>query len=75
MGYRQSQLTTRRLRCQRKRNLNPLNLIDDIKVFASATVGIGNWWVDIDLVLKCCVSLATLVYIVIKIRQLCNTEN
>lgn len=44
-------------------------------MLASATVGIGNWWVDIDLFLKCCVSLATLVYIVIKIQQLCNTKN
>ena len=26
-------------------------------------VGIGNWWVEVDLALKCRVSLATLVYI------------
>lgn len=45
--------------------------IDDIKVLASATVGIGNWWLeDLDLILKCCVSLATLCYIIMRCYKL-----
>jgi len=37
---------------------------------ATATVGIGNVWLQIDPFLKCCVSLASLAYIILKIRQL-----
>ena len=51
-------------------------MIDDIKVVLASTVGIGNWWVtQIDLVLKIGISLATLTYIVLKIRQLLQTTN
>ena len=57
------------MRCRKKRK--SLNLIDDIKVVLASTVGIGNWWVtQIDLFLKISISLATLTYIVLKIRQL-----
>lgn len=49
--------------------------IDDIKVLVSATVGIGNWWLeDLDLILKCAVSLATLVYIIMRCRKLNKNE-
>ena len=36
--------------------------------FASVT-GLGNWMLEIDIILKAGISLATLVYIVMKIRE------
>jgi hypothetical protein len=48
--------------------------LDDFKVLASATVGIGNLMLEIDLILKCGVSLASLVYIILKIKQLIKKD-
>jgi hypothetical protein len=42
----------------------------DIKVFLASITGLGNWLVDIDLILKVGISVASLVYIVLKIREL-----
>jgi len=48
--------------------------LDDLKVaFASAT-GLGNWLVDIDLLLKVGISGASLVYIILKIKELLNKK-
>ena len=48
--------------------------LDDLKgAFASVT-GLGNWLVDIDLLLKVGISGASLFYIVLKIRQLLNKK-
>ena len=44
--------------------------LDDIKVAIASVTGLGNWLVDIDLLLKIGISGASLVYIVLKIRQL-----
>ena len=44
--------------------------LDDLKVLAASTTGIGNWLLEIDILLKVSISLATLVYIVLKIKQL-----
>jgi len=44
--------------------------LDDIKVLVASVSGIGNWLLEIDILLKVSISLATLVYIVLKIRQL-----
>jgi hypothetical protein len=44
--------------------------LDDIKVAFASVTGLGNWLVDIDLLLKIGISGASLVYIVLKIRQL-----
>lgn len=44
--------------------------VEDLKVLAATATGLGNWLVDIDLILKVGVSLASLIYIVLKIRQL-----
>ena len=44
--------------------------LDDLKVLAASASGIGNWLLEIDILLKVSISLATLVYIVLKIRQL-----
>ncbi len=43
---------------------------DDLKTGIASLVGIGNWMVEIDLVLKVGISLASLIYIILKIREL-----
>jgi hypothetical protein len=43
---------------------------DDMKVAFASITGLGNWLVDIDLVLKIILSAASLVYIILKIKQL-----
>ena len=43
--------------------------LDDIKVAGAATGGIGNWALHIDVILKIAISVATLVYIILKIRE------
>tara|TARA_R110002020_G_scaffold264336_3_gene479088 strand:- start:696 stop:863 length:168 start_codon:yes stop_codon:yes gene_type:complete len=42
---------------------------DDIKVGFASITGLGNWMLEIDIILKAGISLATLVYIVLKIRE------
>ena len=42
----------------------------DIKVCMASITGLGNWLVDIDLILKVGISLASLIYIILKIREL-----
>ena len=44
--------------------------VDDIKVAIASVTGLGNWLLDIDMVLKVGISVATLVYIVLKIKEL-----
>ena len=44
--------------------------LEDLKVIFATSSGLGTWLVDIDLVLKVSISAASLVYIVLKIRQL-----
>ena len=46
----------------------------DIKVCVSSIIGLGNWLVDIDLILKVGISLASLIYIILKIRELLVTK-
>ena len=48
--------------------------LDDIKVSLASVTGIGNWMLQIDVLLKVLISLATLVYIVIKIKQQLKNE-
>ena len=48
---------------------------DDIKVAVASITGIGNWMVSIDLVLKVGISLAALIYIILKIKELINKNN
>ena len=43
---------------------------DDIKVCFASVTGLGNWLVEIDFILKIGISAASLVYIILKIRQL-----
>tara|TARA_R100000687_G_C6394633_1_gene138953 strand:- start:604 stop:765 length:162 start_codon:yes stop_codon:yes gene_type:complete len=42
----------------------------DIKVCMASVTGLGNWLMDIDIILKCGISLASLVYLILKIREL-----
>tara|TARA_R100000664_G_scaffold30805_1_gene43791 strand:+ start:847 stop:999 length:153 start_codon:yes stop_codon:yes gene_type:complete len=44
--------------------------LDDLKVAFASITGLGNWLVDIDLVLKIVLSAASLIYIILKIKQL-----
>ena len=43
--------------------------LDDIKVGFASVTGLGNWILEIDIMLKVGISLATLVYIVLKIKE------
>jgi|TARA_R100000049_G_C1878029_1_gene35396 hypothetical protein len=43
--------------------------LDDLKVGFASVTGLGNWMLEIDILLKVGISLATLVYIVLKIRE------
>jgi hypothetical protein len=43
--------------------------LDDIKVGFASVTGLGNWMLEIDILLKVGISLATLIYIVLKIRK------
>jgi len=44
--------------------------LDDLKVLVASASGLGNWLLEIDILLKVAISLATLLYIVLKIQQL-----
>ena len=44
--------------------------LDDLKVSFASVTGLGNWLVDIDLILKIGISLASLLYILLKTREL-----
>ena len=44
--------------------------LDDLKVLAASASGLGTWLLEIDILLKVAISLATLLYIVLKIQQL-----
>ena len=48
---------------------------DDFKVAIASATGIGNWMVSIDLILKVGISLASLIYIILKIRELLKKNN
>tara|TARA_Y100000034_G_C6762463_1_gene339701 strand:- start:629 stop:781 length:153 start_codon:yes stop_codon:yes gene_type:complete len=43
--------------------------LDDLKVGFASVTGLGNWMLEIDILLKVGISLATLVYIVLKIKE------
>jgi|TARA_R100000687_G_C6330736_1_gene109524 hypothetical protein len=43
--------------------------LDDLKVTIASVTGIGNWLLQIDVILKIGISAATLFYIVLKIKE------
>ena len=45
---------------------------DTGKVMVATFTGLSNWMVSMDLILKVAISAASLVYIVLKIRELLN---
>ena len=44
--------------------------LDDLKVLVASASGLGNWLLEIDILLKVAISLATLLYIVLKVQEL-----
>jgi hypothetical protein len=44
--------------------------LDDLKVLAASVSGLGNWLLEIDILLKVTISLVTLLYIVLKVQEL-----
>ena len=44
-------------------------MIDSLKTISNGVVGVGVWWLNLPMVLQMCVSVATLVYILVKIRN------
>ena len=44
-------------------------MIDSVKTIANGVVGVGVWWLNLPMILQMCVSVATLVYILVKIRN------
>lgn len=53
-----------------------MKLLDfnDVKVALASVSGLGNWALEIDTILKVLISLASLVYIVLKIRELLKNK-
>ena len=48
--------------------------LDDIKVGFASITGIGNWALQIDVILKVAISVATLCYIILKIKEQLNKK-
>ena len=44
-------------------------MVDSTKAVLNGVVGVGVWWVNLPMILQMLVSLATLVYIIIKIKK------
>lgn len=49
--------------------------LDDIKVGLATTAGITNWMANIDLILQIAISVASLVYIVLKVKEQLAKKN
>ena len=49
--------------------------LDDLKVGSASVTGIGNWMLEIDVILKVAISVATLVYIILKIKEQLNKKD
>lgn len=48
--------------------------LNDLKVLFASGTGLGNWLMEIDLILKVGISVSSLVYIILKIRELLNNR-
>jgi hypothetical protein len=49
--------------------------LNDVKTALASGVGLGNWMMELDTILHVLISLASLVYIILKIKQLINNNN
>tara|TARA_R100000656_G_C3860509_1_gene109760 strand:+ start:262 stop:417 length:156 start_codon:yes stop_codon:yes gene_type:complete len=43
---------------------------DDFKVIFASSTGLGTWLIDMDMLIKLMLSLASLLYVILKIKQL-----
>ena len=48
--------------------------LNDVKVLFASGTGLGNWLMEIDLVLKVGISTASLIYIILKCREVLNQK-
>tara|TARA_Y100000361_G_C11090364_1_gene306097 strand:- start:707 stop:856 length:150 start_codon:yes stop_codon:yes gene_type:complete len=46
-----------------------MEMLDSTKVVLNGSLGVGVWWVNLPMVLQMAVSIATLVYLIIKIKK------
>lgn len=44
-------------------------MIDSLKTIGNGVLGVGVWWVNLPMILQMLVSVATLAYIIIKIKK------
>jgi len=44
-------------------------MIDSLKTIGNGVVGVGVWWLNLPMILQMFVSVATLIYIIIKIKK------
>jgi hypothetical protein len=44
-------------------------MIDSTKAVLNGMVGVGVWWVNVPMILQMAVSIATFVYLIIKIKN------
>ena len=44
-------------------------MVDSTKAVLNGVVGVGVWWVNLPMMLQIAVSVATLVYLIIKIKN------
>jgi|TARA_R110001583_G_scaffold86932_1_gene226870 hypothetical protein len=47
---------------------------DDFKVIFASATGLGNWLIDMDVLVKLILSCASLVYVILKIKQLLENK-
>ena len=47
---------------------------DDLKVIFASSTGLGTWLIDMDMVIKLMLSLASLLYVILKIKQLLENK-
>ena len=46
-----------------------VGVIDSLKTIGNGVLGVGVWWINLPMILQMFVSIATLVYIIIKINK------
>tara|TARA_B100001939_G_C16623352_1_gene480262 strand:+ start:113 stop:262 length:150 start_codon:yes stop_codon:yes gene_type:complete len=44
-----------------------MEMLDSTKVILNGSLGVGVWWVNLPMILQVAVSIATLIYLIIKI--------
>ena len=47
---------------------------DDFKVIFASSTGLGTWLIDMDMVIKLMLSLASLLYVILKIKHLLENK-